>query len=119
VIDKEKVKRLYKKGYKPKEIAECMSVDGVIVNDRAVSKCIERHCIDLKDTHEANCKERRNIQQECNRLLTKENNRYMSTRQAVIQNIQSYTTKNGKLVFDTSRGAKPFDMPRTYAYIGG
>lgn len=107
-----KAEELYIKGYTSKEIGKELGL-----NDSTIRNYVSDKFKHLKDQHDFKNKERKKLKREINRLLTKENNQYMSTQQVVKQNLQSYKNIDGKLIFDAkNRGARPFDLPRTYEF---
>ncbi|MDU3597544.1 hypothetical protein [Clostridium butyricum] len=110
----EKIKHSYKSGMTTSEIAEDLGV-----SSSKIKKFTCSFSEDIKKEHEINYKKRIDIRRECKRIFTKSDNKTMNTEQLVKLNRQSYfTTKNGNLEFDTSRGALPIDMPKVFTFRG-
>lgn len=108
----ESVRKLYKKGYTSQKIERKLNIP-----DSTIRNYLAEHCKDIKDLHEENLKERKKIKRECKRVLTRENNKEMSTEAVVRANIQSYTCVGDKYIFDyKTRGKRPFDLPRVFAF---
>ena len=114
-LNKERVESLFIKGYKPREIANKLSTRDLVINDRSVSKCIERNFSHLKAIHDKNYQERRKIKKEILRTLNTENSKIMSTADVVKHNIQSYRFDGKRYVYDSSNGARPLDLPQVYS----
>ncbi|WP_288326031.1 hypothetical protein [uncultured Clostridium sp.] len=108
----ESVRKLYKKGYTSQEIERKLNIP-----DSTIRNYLAEHCKDLKGLHEGNLKERKKIKRECKRVLTRENNKEMSTEALVRANIQSYRSDGNKYIFDyKTRGKRPLDLPRTFVF---
>lgn len=103
---------LYEEGFTAEEIAYKRKMPIPTVKNYFL---LDRF-IELKATHEFNLKEKKKIRRETNRIMNRENNNILSTRGIINQNRQSFITRNGKLVFDNSRGARPWDVPKAYTY---
>lgn len=102
-----KISDLYRKGFTTIEIGNELGMNASTVKNYT-SKLVES-----KEEHENNYKLRLDVNREFKKIFNQSSNREMSTRQAVIQNRQSYyTDKNGNLNFDITRGAIPIDLPK-------
>lgn len=105
MIDKEKVKELYLKGYNASQIAKKMNS-----NTEAIRKCIQRNYSNLKNKHKIGIIE----QKETLKAVNYEANRYMSDKSFILKNRSIYTTKaNGDIVLN--RKVAPivsWDTPR-------
>lgn len=108
----DKIAKLYKEGYTAEKIAYKLNMEiSTVKNYFSLDRFIE-----LKSTHEFNLKEIKKISRDTKRIMNQENNHILSTRGIINQNRQSFITRNGKLVFDNSRGARPWDVPQTYRF---
>lgn len=105
MIDKEKVKELYRKGYKANEIAEILEE-----KQENVRQCIHRNFKHHKITHQIN----RIRDEEILRVTMAESKNYMSDKDFVKRNRSIYVTKdNGDIILNKKvAGVVTFDTPR-------
>lgn len=109
-INKLKVHKLYINGYTSEQIAKIL-----IVKSATVRKCISRNFKHLKDQHEKSKIEKRDIE----KILTKENNLLISSRNMVRINSTAYTTNSkGDLVRKNSIDLiYTNDMPKEFKNV--
>ncbi|MBU5228119.1 hypothetical protein KQI36_15920 [Clostridium senegalense] len=121
MLDKKRVKEFYGLGYNASEIANFLAV-----KRETVKKCIQRNFRNDISLFEQHIKNREEIKlkrevwkvRECKRAIDSTNNKYIGNAQLINWNRQSYkTNKSGRLVFDTSRGAIPGDLPKSYRQV--
>lgn len=109
MIDKEKVKELYIKGYGYTSIATILNA-----KPETVRKCIQRNFKDFKTAHELS----RLRDKEIDRVTRRECNQYMSNRNFILHNRSIYkANKNGDLVLNKDvAGAITFDTPKRLSH---
>lgn len=92
MICKDKVRKLYLKGYNAAEISKNLDV-----SIETVRKCIQRNFKDLKRVHEIAIIQRK----EALRAIKYESNRYISDREFILRNRSVYKTlSNGDIVLN-------------------
>ena len=103
-LDKEKIERLYLKGYNYIEIAKVFNW-----KPESVRKCIQRNFKELKSQHELERDRRKAI----DRALKREVNGFMTSRNFVKMNPSIYTQNSkGELVLKKSAVCYTEDTPR-------
>ena len=103
-LDKEKIERLYLKGYNYSEIAKFFNW-----KPESVRKCIQRNFKELKSIHEDNRKERKSIEW----ALKNEINSFMTSSRVVKSNLSQYkSNKKGDLVLIKSDVYYTEDTPK-------
>lgn len=107
MLDKEKVKELYLKGYGSAQISNILNC-----KPEAVRKCIERNLKQFKSSHLAT--QIRN--KEIDRITRHESKQYMSDATFIEKNRSIYKTNNdGDLVIDINVAPViTFDTPKTF-----
>lgn len=105
MLNKDRIKELYIKGYNAVEIAK--KVSGT---KDAVRRCIQRNFGHLKQKHEIAVAQRK----ETLRAINHESNRYLSDRAFVLKNRSIYETlPNGDIVLrKEAKGIVTMDTPR-------
>ena len=108
LLNKEKVKELYIKGYGFTTIAKILNA-----KPETVRKCIQRNFKEFKNSHEA----AKLADKEIKRITRHEAKQYMSDRDFVIRNRSIYKTNvltgDIKLNKESINAAIPFDVPRS------
>lgn len=107
MLDKEKVKELYLKGYNAVQIAVTLKC-----KDSAVRKCISRNFKEFKTSNIAE----KIRQKEVKRITLHESKQYMSDADFIKRNRSIYkTNKDGDIVLDKSVApVVSFDTPRRF-----
>mgnify|MGYP000010625975 FL=1 len=107
MLDKEKVKEMYLKGYSASDIAKRLNA-----SRHAVQKCIQRNMRLLKKSHDI----AKEFNKEVKKVTRREAKQYMSDKDFIRRNKSIYkTNKNGDIVLNKSiSGTVSFDTPRRY-----
>ncbi len=112
ILDKNKVKELYIRGYNAKEISNILFEKNKIhIKSDTIQRCINRNFSDLKFQHrKARC-----LNRDIKKSIDRMNNSFINNKSLLKYNRQAYNyNKNGNLVFDMKNGKKPIDIPRTF-----
>ena len=107
MLDKEKVKEMYLKGYSATDIAKRLNA-----SLHATQKCIQRNMKGFKKIHNAT----KEFNKEVERVTKREARQYMSDKDFIRRNKSIYkTNKNGDIVLNKSiSGTVSFDTPRRF-----
>ena len=105
MLDKEKAKEMYLKGYSASDIAKRLNA-----SRHAVQKCIQRNMRLLKKSHDI----AKEFNKEVKKVTRREAKQYMSDKDFIRRNKSIYkTNKNGDIVLNKSiSGTVSFDTPR-------
>lgn len=106
MLDKEKVKELYLKGYNATQIADIINA-----KTEAVRKCIQRNT-NMKENKKHN--EAVRTRRDWEKAINYESSKYISDRSFILKNRSAYETKvNGDIVMKKEiKNIAPGDMPR-------
>lgn len=107
MLDKEKVKEMYLKGYSAPDIAKSLNA-----SKHAVQKCIQRNMRLLKKSHDA----AKAFNKEVEKVTRREARQHMSDKEFIRRNKSIYkTNENGDIVLNKAiSGIVSFDTPRRF-----
>ncbi|MDB2090458.1 DNA-binding response regulator [Clostridium paraputrificum] len=107
MLDKEKVKEMYLKGYSASDIAKKLNASRY-----AVQKCIQRNMRLLKKSHDI----AKEFNKEVAKVTRREAKQYMSDKDFIRRNKSIYkTNENGDIVLNKEvSGIVSFDTPRRF-----
>lgn len=107
MLDKEKVKEMYLKGYSTTDIAKSLNA-----SKHAVQKCIQRNMRLLKKKHDI----AKAFNEEVKKVTRREARQHMSDKEFIRRNKSIYkTNENGDIVLNKAiSGAVSFDTPRRF-----